>query len=182
MPTFDQRAFVNECRELAGEPERIADLVAQAIGHPGWVEAAVLTARAGADTAVLFRDLHLTVYATVVGPGHVVDPHEHRVWAVTGLACGEEHCTTYVRDDDGIRPDERLLLTAGDVLSLPANAIHSSEIVRRTASIHVYGGDLLATDRSIWNQSTGEQHPAPVLPPGTAADANRWLAERATRA
>jgi hypothetical protein len=58
----------------------------------------------------------------------------------------------YRRSAHGIEECTHRDLVEGDVLVLDEDAIHAVEnpLRRRTAGLHVYGGDILSVDRSAW--------------------------------
>ena len=53
------------------------------------------------------------------------------------------------------------MLTPGAILTMPADAAHVAECLGEEPAIglHVYGGDVLGVERSMWDPDTLEEHP-----------------------
>ncbi|MGH9184572.1 MAG: hypothetical protein ACRD0U_01960, partial [Acidimicrobiales bacterium] len=83
-------------------------------------------------------------------PRMAFPPHDHRMWAAMGVYTGQEDNTFYRRAPGGLVGAGGRQVSDGEVLLLGDDAIHAVANPRRsfTGSIHVYGGDLLATPRS----------------------------------
>jgi hypothetical protein len=80
-------------------------------------------------------------------------PHNHLMWACIGLLHGGEDNAFFRRTGDTIEPSGGRVLAEGDVLAMGSDTIHavknpSSE--RLSSALHVYGGDLIGTARSMW--------------------------------
>ncbi len=101
----------------------------------------------------------------VWGPGQKTPIHDHRTWGLVGVLQGAELGTTFERDADGhLHPtgDERLERgqvvavspTVGDIHQV-ANAYDD----RVSISIHVYGGNIGAVKRAIYDPVTGVEKP-----------------------
>jgi predicted metal-dependent enzyme (double-stranded beta helix superfamily) len=93
----------------------------------------------------------------VWGPGQRTPVHDHQVWGVIGMLRGAELNQPYRLDNRGTpRPHGApQRLNRGDVVSfLPEQGdIHqvSNALDNETSvSIHVYGGDIGATERHLW--------------------------------
>jgi len=101
----------------------------------------------------------------VWGPGQRTPIHDHRVWGLVGVLEGAEVSTSYRREADGRlieTGDERLL--PGDVVAVSpdigdihrvANAFDD----RTSISIHVYGGNIGAVARAVYDPATGQEKP-----------------------
>jgi predicted metal-dependent enzyme (double-stranded beta helix superfamily) len=112
-----------------------------------------------------------------MGAGFRLPPHDHRIWAVSGIASGCEANELYRRGTGGLLQLERALVSGpGDVLALGSDGIHASWTDEVTSAVHVYGGDILSTPRATWGSPASGPRPARVVPPGTAEEAEAHLA------
>lgn len=102
-------------------------------------------------------DHSLAVFAVNWLPGRGTPPHDHGTWAVVVGVEGIEKNLFWERTDDRSRPGRADLKPVGekrfgpgDVLALPAGAIHAvvNESDAMTLSIHVYGRHVNHTERS----------------------------------
>lgn len=128
------------------------DLIAQAIGDPNDLLAA-LESQDLPGMHTVHRASDLTILHVVWGPKMEVPPHDHRMWAVIGVYAGCEVNRFWRRaKDPGLQPMGDATLCAGDAVVLDASVIHSvaNPLARCTGSIHVYGGDFFAAERSEW--------------------------------
>jgi len=110
-----------------------------------------------AGIRTLYRAPDLTVLHVVIPqrPMAAPDPvpHNHLMWACIGLLHGGEDNAFFRRTGDTIEPSGGRVLAEGDVLAMGSDTIHavknpSSE--RLSSALHVYGGDLIGTARSMW--------------------------------
>lgn len=99
----------------------------------------------------------------VWGPGQKTPIHDHRVWGLVGVLQGAEVGTAFERDADGRLQrtgEERLdrgqvvavSPTVGDIHQV-ANAFDD----RVSISIHVYGGNIGAVKRAVYDPATGAE-------------------------
>ena len=163
---FDLEAFVEACRRLVREPHapRLAlELMREALADRAAVGAAVtpLEGRANALDAPLFRSPELTILNATLRPGFVSIPHDHGMWAVIGIYEGEEANTFYRRAGDGLETSNQRTIHAGEAIILGEEVIHAIEnpLATPTLGLHVYGGDLVAARRSMWDPEAGAEHP-----------------------
>jgi len=103
-----------------------------------------------------------SVVSFVWGPGQKTPVHDHTVWGLVGMLRGAERCRRYERAADGsVRPvgDEKVLSpgeietvspTVGDIHTV-ANALAD----RPSNSIHVYGANIGAVRRHVYDAATG---------------------------
>jgi predicted metal-dependent enzyme (double-stranded beta helix superfamily) len=100
-----------------------------------------------------------SVVAFVWGPGQATPVHDHTVWGLIGMLRGAEISQAYVLDDAGLRPKgearriepgeiEAVSPTIGDIHRV-ANAYAD----RTSISIHVYGDDIGAVRRSVYDEA-----------------------------
>jgi predicted metal-dependent enzyme (double-stranded beta helix superfamily) len=98
-----------------------------------------------------------------VSPGFVSPPHNHRTWAVIGVYEGQEENTFY-RLIEGTRRIDQIgsrTLLPGDILTLDIEAIHriANRLNSKLVALHVYGRNILETERSAWDPATGDERP-----------------------
>ena len=141
-------------------PESVADErgpspLTRAIASPSAVLAALgPPQRAGIQP--LYRSADLTILNIVWAPLMQLMPHEHRMWAVSGIYAGREDNILWRRARGSIAARGAVSFASGEVVSMPDDAIHSvaNPIDRFTGAIHIYGGDFFATPRSEWDPGT----------------------------
>jgi len=103
-----------------------------------------------------------SVVSFVWGPGQKTPIHDHTVWGLVGVLRGAERAVRYERTDDGgmvaLGDDvlaagvvEAVSPTVGDIHAV-ANAVPD----RPSISIHVYGGNIGAISRHVFDPATGE--------------------------
>jgi predicted metal-dependent enzyme (double-stranded beta helix superfamily) len=116
----------------------------------------------------LYRGRDLLVLHGVVPPTpRPVDPHDHRMWAVIGVYHGREDNQLFARTDDAtLQPTERFSIRAGEIRPLDASTIHSIQAAdgRHLGAVHVYGGDLFGTPRSVWRDGVEQPNDESALP------------------
>lgn len=156
--------LVQRCREAAGEggAAAVGEVLAAAVGDRGSARRHGLEATERSAFVTLHRSPDLTIQHVVLPPGALAAPHDHRMWAVIGVYAGQEDNAFYELDVEqvSLHPTGGIELRAGEVLSLKDDVIHGivNPSSRYTAALHVYGGDLLATDRTTWD-ANGAPHP-----------------------
>jgi predicted metal-dependent enzyme (double-stranded beta helix superfamily) len=168
---FDLERFVEDCRSAnrdADAQRAVEDVLTRAIESPSAVLAA-LGAPQHAGIQPLYRSAELTILNIVWAPLMQLMPHEHRMWAVSGIYTGREDNILWRRAGGGIAPHGAVSFARGEVISMPENAIHSvaNPTDGFTGAIHIYGGDFFAKPRSEWDPGTHAEQP--------------WSLERAQR-
>jgi predicted metal-dependent enzyme (double-stranded beta helix superfamily) len=163
---FDLEAFIEACKRLVREPHapRLAlELMREALADTAAVAKAVtpLEGKANALDAPLFRSGELTVLNATLRPGFVSIAHDHGMWAVIGIYDGEEANTFYRRAGDGLEESNHRTIHAGEAILLGEDVVHAIEnpLATPTLGLHVYGGDLIAARRSMWDPTAGREHP-----------------------
>ncbi|MGD8568176.1 MAG: hypothetical protein PVJ39_08825 [Gammaproteobacteria bacterium] len=119
----------------------------------------------GADIGemVVHTSPELTMLYARVPPRFQSGIHNHTVFACIGQLIGSEISTIYTKTNDGkgLTVTGTLTAKAGDVVSLPEDAIHHIENPNTEAghSLHVYGGDFNAVmeKRSLWGYDDLEE-------------------------
>ncbi len=102
------------------------------------------------------------VVSFVWGPGQSTPVHNHTVWGLVGMLRGEETSTTYRFGAPGqpMLAGEKEMLRPGEVVAVSPNLedIHRVENAVADAasiSIHVYGGNIGAVARHVFDPATG---------------------------
>ena len=163
---FERDRFIEECRAALREKDvhgAIHELVTKAMSEPAQIVKALgEPQRAGVET--LYKADDLTILNLCWGPGMVIQPHDHRMWAVIGIYGGREVNTFFRRGEHGLTRHGTKELSTGDTAPLGAAIIHAvtNPLDQLTGAIHVYGGDFFATPRSEWDPTTLEERPYSV--------------------
>jgi predicted metal-dependent enzyme (double-stranded beta helix superfamily) len=156
-----------------GDEHRIfeagAPLLAALVRQDDWLPDAF--ARDAADSYrqyLLYCDPRerFSVVSFVWGPGQKTPIHDHTVWGMVGMMRGEERCEEYAVPVAGramtptgihpLRPGEidQVSPRIGDI-HVVANALPD----RPSLSIHVYGANIGAIRRHVFDPATGEARP-----------------------
>jgi predicted metal-dependent enzyme (double-stranded beta helix superfamily) len=160
---FETDRFIQDCRDGLRETNAhgaIREIVARAVSEPGQVLKSLGEPKlSGIET--LYRSDELTILNVLWGPGMILYPHEHRMWAVIGIYTGREDNAFYRRTEQGLGSRGEKTLSVKDTLPLGKEVIHAvtNPLEQITAAIHVYGGDFFATPRSEWNPETFQERP-----------------------
>jgi predicted metal-dependent enzyme (double-stranded beta helix superfamily) len=161
---FELQAFVDRCKELVRSPhpaEQILRLMRSAVKDADSIKKAIAPAvpRAALSDAEVFRSDDLFIFNAKLPP-HLVSPsHDHRMWAVIGIYEGQENNVFYKRSPARLEEVNHREVLAGDAILLGPEVIHAvaNPLDSTTLGLHVYGGDLNAAERSMWNPYTGEE-------------------------
>lgn len=104
-----------------------------------------------------------SVASFVWGPGQRTPVHDHTVWGMVGVMRGAERCEEFRRDpatgrlaEDG---SHELALGGIDLVSPRVGDIHrvSNALAdRASVSIHVYGGNIGAIQRHVYDPASGQ--------------------------
>jgi predicted metal-dependent enzyme (double-stranded beta helix superfamily) len=144
-------------------------LLAALVGHDDWLPEAF--ARAATDSYrqyLLYCDPRerFSVVSFVWGPGQRTPIHDHTVWGMVGMMRGEERCEEYAAPAPGqpmtprgshpVRPGEIDFVSprVGDI-HVVSNALPD----RPSISIHVYGANIGAVSRHVFDPATGAPRP-----------------------
>lgn len=104
-----------------------------------------------------------SVVAFVWGPGQRTPVHDHRVWGLIGMLRGAEYAQNFTLSSDGLQPfGERIALEPGQVeaVSPSIGDIHQVSNAyddRVSISIHVYGGNIGAVHRAVYQPDGTEK-------------------------
>ena len=159
---FDVARFVAECQagiSTGGGREVVREILMAAISNPAGI-IAVLGEPKRAGVQILHRSPSLTIVHVAWAPSYTQAPHNHLVWAEIGVYSGREDNIFWRRST----PDSKwsieaigaTSLCAGSCRSLEHDVIHSvtNPLDKVTAGLHVYGGDLIAAPRRMWDGET----------------------------
>ena len=110
---------------------------------------------------VFYRSPNLTLLKVCFPNGRRTPPHDHGTWAQILLLSGEEKNTLFRIDNGALRKASEVTLTRGSILPMRAETAHVAECIGSVPAVglHVYGGDILALPRRMWNPQTLEEHP-----------------------
>lgn len=138
-------------REVLQKVTSMPKAVLNALGEP---------TKAGIN--LLHSSRTLTIFNASWTPQMNLLPHNHLMWALIGIYTGREDNIIWRRTAEGIEAYGAKALFEGDVVSLPADVIHSvtNPLLRFTGGIHVYGGDFFNTTRSQWDPETLSEEPS----------------------
>lgn len=116
-----------------------------------------------AELTPIHSSAELTIMKVIWAPGMAIPPHNHHMWAAIGIYGGEEINSFYRRTPDGIEDSGDRHITEGDSVLLGEATIHavSNPLTHsHTGAIHIYGGDFLNIERSLWDPETHIEEPA----------------------
>lgn len=115
----------------------------------------------GNANQVFYRSPGLTLLKVRFPNGRRTPPHDHGTWATILLLSGAEKNTLYRTDNATLRKAGEMTLAPGQILSMRADTAHVAECIggQPTIGLHVYGGDIFALPRRMWNPQTLEAHP-----------------------
>ena len=104
-----------------------------------------------------------SVTSFVWGPGQTTPVHDHTVWGLVGILRGAELCERYARAADGsLTPQGPVRIERGaiDAVSPALGDIHTVAnglTDRPSISIHIYGANIGAVRRHVFDATTGAQ-------------------------
>ncbi len=84
------------------------------------------------------------------------------MWAVVGIAVGREHNEFFRRSSSSLELVNGKSLDEGDVLAMGPEVIHAicnPSSGSLTSALHVYGGDLVHLERSMWTEPEWSEEP-----------------------
>jgi predicted metal-dependent enzyme (double-stranded beta helix superfamily) len=162
---FEIDSFVAECVDAARDHEprlAVRDVLERAVADPGSVSRALPPERAGITK--LYVAPEITILQVVWAPGMSFGPHDHRMWAGIGIYTGGEDNSFYRRYRASLKASGGKCLRPRDVALLGDDTIHAvtNPTTEFTGSIHIYGGDFFATERSEWRGDPYREQPYDV--------------------
>lgn len=162
---FETDSFIAECVQAAGDPEprlAVRDVLERATADPASMARALPPERAGITRLHVAPEI--TILQVVWAPGMSFGPHDHRMWAAIGIYTGGEDNSFYRRQGGTLSASGGRQLRPRDVALLGDETIHAvtNPTSEFTGSIHVYGGDFFATERSEWRGDPYREQPYDV--------------------
>jgi predicted metal-dependent enzyme (double-stranded beta helix superfamily) len=163
---FDLDQFVTDLRAALAERSRqsMKDVVARAVSDPVSL-LKVLGEPDKGGVKVLHAAPDLTVINVAWAPHQVTFPHNHMMSAVIGMYGGREDNLFWRRLPEpgkySIEVRSGQALGTGDVTILGPDIIHSvvNPLGKISGAIHVYDGDFLHVERSMWDAETLIEQP-----------------------
>ncbi len=166
---FDLDRFIADLRATLSERSRqpMREVVTRAISDP----AALIRGIGAPDKAgvqVLHKSPELTVLNLLWAPRQITLPHDHRMSAVIGMYEGREDNMFWRRVPNSekfqIEAAGGQALGTGDVAILGPDIVHSviNPLGKISAAIHVYDGNFLEIERSMWNAETLVEEPLDI--------------------
>jgi predicted metal-dependent enzyme (double-stranded beta helix superfamily) len=161
--TFDIGRFVERCFQALDTDspvEVISDLLTETVGKPDNLIEGLPDAMG--QELVLFRDPRLTIIQVTIAPGLQYPPHNHGMEAAIGLYSGLERNLWYgTAGSDSILVRGASELRAKDSIKMNGAVIHAvaNPSGKYSAGLHVYLGDLIADDRTLWHPDTLQPMP-----------------------
>jgi len=159
---FEIARFVGECEAATaadGGRAAVREILKAAISDSAGIIAQLGEPRR-AGVEVLHRSPRLTIMHIAWPASYTQTPHNHLLWSEIGVYSGREDNIFWRRSaPDAAWPIEvtgAAAVFAGNCRSLEQDVIHSvtNPLDRVTAALHVYGGDLSAQSRSMWDGET----------------------------
>ena len=146
-----------------------APLLSALVSHDDWLPDEAAREEPGAYRQyLLYCDPRerFSVVSFVWGPGVRTPIHDHTVWGMVGMMRGAETCYEYDRPAPGapMAPKAQHPCAPGEVdkVSPTVGDIHVVENAlrdRASISIHVYGGNIGAVKRHVFDPATGAAQP-----------------------
>ena len=102
-----------------------------------------------------------SVVSFVWEPGHRTPIHNHTVWGLVGVLRGAERCEPYERRGDRWQPQGTAVVNRPGDIEMVSPDLGDVHVVsnalpdKTTVSIHVYGANIGAVRRSVWDPETG---------------------------
>jgi predicted metal-dependent enzyme (double-stranded beta helix superfamily) len=166
---FDLDQFIADLRAALAERSRQAlkEIVARAVSEPTSLLRQIGEPDEGA-VQVLHQSSDLTVLNVIWTPKQVTLPHDHRMSAIVGMYGGREDNMFWRRVPGAakfqIEPVGGQALGPGDVTILGRDVIHSvvNPLGKISGAIHVYDGEFLTVQRSMWDAETLMEKPYDV--------------------
>ncbi len=162
MKVYELVAQCAQARESADPMKSVREVLEGLRGDVAAIEAALdyVPGTGGNANQVFYRSPDLTLLKVRFPNGRRTPPHDHGTWAMILLLSGDEKNTLYRRENGALRKAGEMTLTRGAILPLRADTVHVAECLGDTPAVglHVYGGDILALPRRMWNPETLEEH------------------------
>lgn len=154
--------LVQDCRDVAGSADPVAGVRAAlslAIADPDRTIAEIPDFEG--EDYVLYRADDLSVFLVRQAPNTAGPPHDHGMTAVIAMLDGVEIHRRYRREEQSIALDREQTAVPGGILVLAPRDVHAIANPDPTPSIgvHVYLGDIVGIERTLWDPASGEALP-----------------------
>ena len=165
MAWTSMEAFVDACRAATASTnpvEAVRAVMADTVADPVRV-AADLPAVEGEDFVVA-HDEAMAVYVVRQTPDTAGPPHDHRMTAVVGMVEGVEVHRLFRHEGERVAFEREARVSAGEVIVLDPDDVHAIANPDPTPSygLHVYLGDLVTGERTLWSPDGGDKQPFSV--------------------
>lgn len=165
---FSLDRFTDACRSALNNrnpTDAICAVMKEAVQQPDAIARALEDAQPGGAQAgaLIHQSDDLTIVHVVAAPGFVSPVHDHTIWAVVGQYKGQEDNTFYEERNGQLVEVGAQSICAGDVVPLTEKTIHAirnPHTEEPCMALHVYGGDLIGSDRSFWEPDTATKKSA----------------------
>jgi predicted metal-dependent enzyme (double-stranded beta helix superfamily) len=164
-------AFTGLVTEAAGDEERILDrggrLLSELVAHDDWLPDECARPHPEYYQQYLLHCDPLerfSVVSFVWGPGQKTPVHDHTVWGLVGMMRGAETCRPWRREAGALTAGAQRTLLPGQVEKLSPRIGDVHEVAnaladRASISIHVYGANIGAVMRHVFDAKTGQEKP-----------------------
>jgi predicted metal-dependent enzyme (double-stranded beta helix superfamily) len=158
--------FVAQCSAAVKEdrgPSATKEVVGRAVRDRALLkelplEAGVKVLHGAEDLTIL----HVVMAERPVGAGSPI-PHNHLMWAVIGVTHGSEENEFFRRSGKTIEPSgSGRVIGESEVLMMGDSTIHSvrnPSSERLSSALHVYGGNLIAAEKTMWCEPDWAEEP-----------------------
>ena len=154
--------LVAQCRTAVAGADPVAGIKAaleQVVADPAAAIAEIPDFEG--EDYILHRQDDLSVFVVRQSPNTAGPAHDHGMTAAIAMLAGVEIHRRYRRDGQRIALDREQTATPGGVLVLAPRDVHAIANPDDHASIgiHVYLGDLVGIERTLWDTASGEPMP-----------------------
>lgn len=159
MIDFGRFTRVCEAAVDAADFETIVEALRRAVTKPERLHSELPSF--DGDETLLYSSTNLTIVHLRLTPNAHYPPHNHNMPAIVGIYAGREHNQRYRITGDRLSTISSNEFSAGSVYVLPRDTIHSvaNPDEEYSYGLHVYAGDLVNQERSIWDPDTFVSHP-----------------------
>ena len=159
---FELTNFIDNCLTQLDSEDPVAGiegLAAEAMEEPQALRNALPDSEF--DESLVHACDRMTVVILRLTPNIHYPPHNHFMPVVIGAYEGQGTSIGYREEDGGLVRTEELSFSAPEVAIVPRAAIHSVVNLgdTRSGELHIYLGDLVNQERTIWDPVTFERHP-----------------------
>lgn len=161
--SFELAAFIEDCKAARAESDPVSavcELLRRVLDDTSAVKRGLQGQPAGEGQLYCTEDL--TILNVTLPAGLKTAPHDHTMWAVIGIYEGQEDNVFFRETQTGLVQSREIAVKPGDVLSISPTDIHAiaNPLATTTRGLHVYGGDLPAAQRTLWNPKSHQREPS----------------------